>query len=717
VNKPKLQYYWIVALISIGIIANFSLEFFTRQSIRDYMLMHDKIIELISFEAQLSQLKNDITLVQSRIRGLVITGDHDFVTDVDKDIEGIEIDLRKISHSLGKQKDPVTKNLIDSLNVLVQKKVQLNYHILEAYNSEGKEAAEKIIKTKIGITLRNKIYKTIDSLSWRISYQNNNALVRSLIISSKKQGEQTILLDTWVPIIISILFLLFGSIILAYLKRNNRLIDQLESTRKMEAMASVVKNQFIANMNHELRTPLNSVIGYTHLMQKTDLSNEQAKFLRAIQSSSEMLLQIINKVLDFSKLEAGILYVEKINFSLRELISLSEESFKDVFEKKQILLSIEIDDAIPEHLTGDVLKVRQVIYNILTNAYKFTEEGSVKVTVQLKKTESKLVWIEFTFKDTGIGIEEKHLKHIFERFYQVEQGLDRKFDGTGLGLAIVQQLVTALKGRITVTSKVGEGTTFVVTIPFDESRNSESLEEPSIKIPSEQSKKVLIVDDNELNRSLVAHVLHTWNYTTVEATSGKDALKMLLSENFDLILLDIQMPQMDGYVTAYKIRNELHLPIPIIALTAHSSKEETEKCIKAGMNDHVSKPFNEIELFGVISRVLRNKEQNIINRSYLKEISGGDMEFEKKVTRQFINHLPPQLIKLRKNLLENEIVTLNITLHELKSNLSVFALHETLAKPLEKLSSFPEKTSKEEAIQSLKTIEDTCTNAIKILRD
>jgi PAS domain S-box-containing protein len=399
------------------------------------------------------------------------------------------------------------------------------------------------------------------------------------------------------------------------LKEATDAVAELMKARKELEELMKVKEQFLANMSHEIRTPMNAIVGFTSLLLKTDLTPEQHQYINAVKTSGENLLVIINDILDFSKIQSGKLAFEKIEFRLSQVFSTFTELMLPKSIEKNIQLLTKIDKKIPDHLIGDPTRLSQIFLNLLGNAIKFTEMGEVKVTADLISEKDDTVNIQFQVIDSGIGIPEDKLSSVFEGFTQASNETTRKYGGTGLGLTIVKQLVELQGGKISVESEVGMGSVFTFNVVFKKDLNP-SAEKKAVKesepvITAELS--ILLVEDNTLNQILAKKVLTDWNWKVDVADNGLIAIDKLQKNNYDVVLMDIQMPEMDGYETTRRVRKTFDEPkcnIPIIAMTAHALAGEAEKCINVGMDDYISKPFDK--------KVLYSKILSVINKNYVQ---------------------------------------------------------------------------------------------------
>jgi PAS domain S-box-containing protein len=384
------------------------------------------------------------------------------------------------------------------------------------------------------------------------------------------------------------------------LLKGNKALTQLMVAKKQLEESMKVKEQFLANMSHEIRTPMNAIVGFTDLLLKTDCSADQRQYIEAIKTSGGNLLVIINDILDFSKIQSGKISFEQIELRLSSVVGGLKEMLFHKSSEKNIDMKMLIDERIPEVLIGDPTRLNQILLNLMGNAIKFTEKGGVSLRVSLVSELDNLVKLKFEISDTGIGIPAEKLSYIFEGFTQATNETTRKYGGTGLGLTIVKQLVELQGGTIDVRSTVGEGSTFTFTMQlkkcFDQEnkRLTPSLEEPEIAERVEDLR-ILLVEDNYLNQVLAKKVMSDWKWEVDIAETGIQAIEKVKATDYDVILMDIQLPEMDGYEATRYIREKLEAAkacVPVIAMTAHAITGEMEKCFAAGMNDYISKPFD-----------------------------------------------------------------------------------------------------------------------------
>jgi PAS domain S-box-containing protein len=478
-------------------------------------------------------------------------------------------------------------------------------------------------------------------------------------------------------------------------ERSRQQQELIDARKKAEA-AEKQQEQFLATMSHEIRTPINGIIGMAHLLSSTTLNSEQQDFLQAIFESSDTLLALVNDILDFSKIKSGMLAIEKTIFSASDVMQTIQHAFSYRLSEKRLAFNIHIDPSVPDMLEGDPYRLKQIFSNLVGNAAKFTEKGYVNIDVHLKEKVADTASIEFVVEDSGIGISPEKIDKIFDSFTQAGSDISRKFGGSGLGLAITKQLIELQGGTISVSSTLGKGTSFSFIIPYHFKENQQDL---SLGLqPVDFSKEfypvnVLVAEDNLINQKVILYTLQKTGATVTITGNGKEAVEKLKGkEKFDLLLLDMQMPEMDGYETARYVREILHLDIPIIAMTATVLKGEKEKCLQMGMNGYISKPFSPRELFNQINMHLNENpsgkispnspgEEKFYDLGYLLQLE--DDGYLLEVLTLFLDTTPVTLKEINTNILAKGWEKVYQQAHRLKSGLGMMqaqALLEVITK-------------------------------------
>lgn len=387
-----------------------------------------------------------------------------------------------------------------------------------------------------------------------------------------------------------------------------KLEQELKKAKLIAEDARQSEKQFLANMSHEIRTPLNAIIGMTHLLFDTRPTKQQSEYLDILKSSADFLLILISDLLDMAKIEAGKVEVQNHPFDLVGLLRTTQRLFQIKIEGRPVEVNLMIDGQITGHYVGDDLLLNQILLNLIGNAEKFTEKGSIDITVKQKKQDDEFDWIEFRIEDTGGGIPEDKIEMIFQKFKQINSH-GHKHKGTGLGLAITKQLVEIQKGTILVNSQEGFGSTFTFTLPYKKSETKvmPTIHEIHIAPKNLKGSWVLVAEDNIMNQKYISSLLNKWEINFVLASDGKIAVEQAQKQLFDIIMMDIQMPTMDGYQASITIRNTtcLNQNTPIIALTASAMLDQKSIAISAGMNDFVTKPFAPNNLLSILQRYIR----------------------------------------------------------------------------------------------------------------
>ena len=475
--------------------------------------------------------------------------------------------------------------------------------------------------------------------------------------------------------------------------------EQLVHAKQDAENSLKIKEEFISNMSHEIRTPMNALIGFTDLLLETTLSPEQREHLVTIKNSEKLLLTLINDILDLAKLESGKIYLENVPFNIHDTLNEVVKLLQVSATEKKIALELFINSKVPQIIIGDTTRIQQIMLNTVGNAIKFTEKGEVSIYVKSIITQHKEATITFEIKDTGIGIPKNKLDTIFDSFEQASSSTTRLYGGTGLGLSIVRKLVDTMNGEISVESEVGVGSTFKIKIPFKlVDASSVSLAQIMPQIKKEElpplNLKVLLVEDNKTNQLLANTRLTRWGCEVEIANHGQEAIDLLEKNYFDVILMDIQMPIMNGFEATTSIRSSENLnynQIPIIAMTAHASHKEAERAIKRGMNDYIFKPFDADILHKKILKhtiktnlIQENSEINIsvddklLNLKFLQEETFNDIEIIETILNSFLEDFEDYINTCEKEIeLQNWDKVYALT-HKIKPSISMLSINKLI---------------------------------------
>jgi signal transduction histidine kinase/DNA-binding response OmpR family regulator len=691
---------------------------------------NESLIREFQIIGETQKLETDMLFIESHIYRTVFNKDSSFVEDIKNNEKNVRAVLAKLRPLVLTDS---TRKLVQELDSLITIKLDLGHIILDTLFSKGQSAAIATYISRKKTYVMGDIVHAIDLLN-----KPRQQYLTKLAIDANKSGKRA---REW-GLILAITAVLASIFTFGYItkriKRQQQLYEQLNESEKKVREAGIVKENFMANMSHEIRTPMNAILGFTNLLQKEQLNEKSMEFVRSIQHSGESLLEIINDILDFSKIEAGMMRIESNPFSLRELLDSVKTMFATKIQPKDLSLTVNIEYSVPDLLIGDAIRLTQILVNLVNNAIKFTNSGGIEINVTTAKKTEDSIEISFSVKDTGIGIASHKMDAIFERFQQADEDTTRKYGGTGLGLSIVKQLVELQNGSIHVSSVLNKGTEFVFSIPYAIPKEITVHEDQKIfsknKIEiTNRHVRILVAEDNAMNQNLMRHLLTYWNLDFDIVNNGKEAIEALQQNDYGLILMDIQMPLLDGYTTTLKIRNELGMNIPIIAMTAHAMAGEKEKCLSYGMNEYISKPIRENELFELINKILRfdgkteikNKKENIpvlngelLNLDYLKEVSGGNSEFEKTMIEQFLKQAPGELESMKEAFNKNNYPELAHIAHNFKTSVSFLGLTNNLNYYLDYIESNAGiENVNEEIGAKIMTIDSICQRAFREAKD
>lgn len=709
-RRPDYRFL-VLWLFLFGIIIIVFLQVMSGYSIRRLIGGNKSLLNELQLQNNLRKIEADIISIESDIRGAVITNNEIYLNGIEARTRSIELEFNKLSASLSF----LSPQEIDQLKQLIHRKHEFSKNIISEFHTNGKDAAESIINTNRGKSIRDSIVQIITQLEHKRQIQ-----LRGIVGSIETTGRNARLWGLIITVMALVALVTAFWFITNQGRQQQKMITALNLSEKRSKDVAHMKEQFIANMSHEIRTPMNSILGFTSLLRRTELNSTQRDYVQNIHSSGENLLMLVNDILDLSKLEAGMMHLEETRFSLRSMVSSVGAMFIEKIREKGLQFNINVDKEVPDILCGDAVRLTQIFVNLISNAVKFTDEGSVSIHVALQEMTAKYARTRISVSDTGIGIPYEKQKAIFERFQQAEAAITRRFGGTGLGLSIVKQLVEIQNGKIDLESHPGKGSVFSIELGFklpDLAKiYNEALAVQEEQVPL-QKIRVLIAEDNLMNQQLVKHLMKSWSIDHRVVNNGAEAVEALKTEGYSIVLMDIQMPEMDGYTATSVIRNELRLDVPIIAMTAHAMVGEKEKCLQLGMNDYVSKPVKETVLYNIIARNAQHVSDPAtsfkhIRLAYLQELSGNDKEFQREILKQFLVQVPEELFLLEQSINERNFDVVRRTAHSMKSTVGYAGLADALHPVLDRMEYDATKNNAEDFERQFMLVKEKCNHSM-----
>lgn len=567
-----------------------------------------------------------------------------------------------------------TRGFLEKLNTYIVRQVNLSFQILESGSVQT--VRQPLVDSLRRMQLGDSIYTNCLEVQKLLEKDLQDTLIRNTAQANKLSLYNRVLA---VAAILAILVM--TTIIVRRHARQLQLISDLKEAEKAAQRSTEAKDQFLANMSHELRTPLNALVGFGQLLSQTELNDKQQQYVSIITSSSYNLLNIVNDVLDLSKIEAGKMRIDRKVFDLRDILEDIHLMFSAALTEKDLQYTLDIDQKIPRYLKSDPERLKQILINLIGNAIKFTSQGAVYLGVSIvwDNTDSNKVKIAFSVRDTGAGIPADKIESIFQRFEQLEHATTRQHGGTGLGLTIVKNLVSMLGGNISVHSDLGIGSVFTFTTLFEKVSDEETAKNngPASTTYIDLSPfSILAVEDNRTNQLLLDHLMRKYHASVEFTANGEEALIALSKNKYDLILMDIQMPVMDGYVAADQIRRERKLTIPMIAMTAYVSKEEQAKCMEAGFNAYIGKPIEENKLVEAVLSLLPEagrppqQEQEDSTYDYLLQLIAGDRDMALEIISEMQQQWKKDRAGLETAAKKGDSETVRSLLHSMRSTFS-----------------------------------------------
>ena len=688
-EAPKQPFISVSVFAILLIIALLYLQLRSDKSIG--VMQTDNKLSIIAFNANdsLQQIITDINSIEGSLRKNIVENNAEKISKIKDTISILKKHVENVKLISASESNKVFH---DSLASYISQKEVL-YNTIFSKPGDA-QIANSTLSSPANKLLSNSIYVAAENIQIKLDNDLHNSLQENAKGAAQIQKFSRIL-----TISALIAILLLATLIIRHLFKNANLIMALETEKQKTIQAAKIKEQFLANMSHEIRTPINAITGFTNLLGKTTLDSQQNEFVYLIKTASVNLHSVINDILDISKLEAGMTQISNTTFNLKDFLADIELLFSHQSKQKNIKLISNIGADLPNVVIGDSEKLNQILLNLLSNALKFTpEQGTITITASLLDKNETKCNVNFSIKDSGIGIPQNKLKSIFERFEQADSETTRNYGGTGLGLAIVKKLVTIQGGDIVLESEEGKGSDFKVTIPFElATLSAEELKvkkdemKTSTNITFKATIKILAAEDNQMNQLLLNYLFKQWNLDLTIAKNGSEALDYLKVNKYDLIFLDVQMPVMDGYTAVRKLRAELQLNTPVIAMTAHAMPGEKEKCIALGMNDYLPKPLIEEDLIAMLKKYLpdsliegENKTEqktettSFINIADLKATFDNNSVFIKELFGQFSIQFPDEVNNFRAAYDAKDYTKLKSVAHSLKTTVTVLNKQSSL---------------------------------------
>ena len=720
-NKRFMLYLLVIFITTIILIV--FLQYNSNSNIEKLIKGNEALITEFRILGETQKLESDMLYIETHIYRTVISNDSGYIPGIRNREEDAKARLLKLDSLLLTDS---TAGLVRQLDSLVEEKLKFGNSLLDTLFTQGQPSVRKIFQSVKERYIMGQIITVIDQLSKpRQNYLTKLAIDANESGRSARKWEIILGITAMVTCIFTFWY------ITSRIRQQQQLFDQLNRSEKKAREAGIMKENFTANMSHEIRTPMNAILGFTNLLQKENLNERSIEFVNSIQNSGESLLAIINDILDFSKIEAGMMRIESTPFGLRELLHSIETMFASRILLKNLQLTVNVDNQIPGVLNGDAVRLTQILVNLVNNSIKFTNKGDIRISVKADARVEDKINISFSVKDTGIGIPPEKIDTIFERFQQAFEDSTRKYGGTGLGLSIVKQLVELQNGTIRVSSTQNVGTEFIFTIPYTVARELTAVVDQNTAVNDEilldeNNTRILVAEDNVMNQSLMRHLLADRHLEFDIVNNGQEAIEQLRQKRYSLVLMDIQMPRMDGYSATMKIRNELKSSIPIVAMTAHAMAGEREKCMANGMNEYISKPIREHELFKIINAVLNTKrgliaaDDNIssndgktLDLGYLKELSGGNAAFEVSMLEQFLQQVPLELKAMQEAFIREDYAMATQIAHNMKTSVSFAGLTTKLDSSLDYIEIFAGKQNDKEVHEKIEFVNKICKQAFR----
>ncbi len=700
---------WVLITLIIGLVLTSGIHFLSQKSIQESSMFEFQLERSIILENGLKNIEKHLISLDNRLQMLILTGGNNNIQDLDKFRKEIYAELGSI-----KSKVEESDSSYWELDNAVQQKIEFNSLILSNYKNGDASSL-------VSMFHQNNVISSNFRDAYDQFYRDHDLDFTNNFESMLRQRSKILYINN-IAYFLGFSFLVFALItLLRSIKKRMILEENLILSKEQVVHNANIKEQFLANMSHEIRTPLQSIIGFTNRIGKEKLTEIQSDYVQSIELASESLLRIVNDILDASKIESGMMRIEEVPFSLPGLLHSVDSMFQPKVANKDIYLKLHPGNDLPEFLLGDPIRLTQVLINLIANAIKFTEHGGIDVYPVIKDRHDQNFTLQITIKDSGVGIPESKLPHIFDRFEQADPKVTRIYGGSGLGLYIVKELVNLQDGRIKVKSTAGQGSQFVIEIPYKITTDIQGMPKPSRELVlmkyNFEDIKVLVAEDNLMNQRIVGMLLSDEGIEFDMAENGKVAIQLLENNSYDIILMDIQMPEMDGYSTTEYIRDNMHITTPIVAMTAHAFAGEREKALNAGMNDYISKPIKEDNLLNLIAELApsnkkivqssqdpapifrrtkassKSPDELFIDYNYLFSSSHGKRKYLDKMLNLFIDQAPKEVFAMGNCLKQGDNKKIAEIAHSLKSTVGYVGLQSNFQPILEAI----EEQAKENA--------------------
>ncbi len=703
-EKPKLTAILslsagLIIFVLISIISNFYFKSFNASNLKaERYYQAIKCLDDINF---------NLSNVEGNERGFILSGSEKFIANIEAQDAIIDFNLERIAHLLDDQADLA---IFSKQKAVIREKQKYVLDIIVIYRTQGMNSASNQFKTLQGFELMNSV------VAIGMTLQNSLSKKIAMQYTEARRFETNIKVwDIFAIIIVALIISMSIRSIFNELDKRHAMNVELQMARDKADATREFKQQFLANMSHEVRTPVHTISGFADLLIQTPLETNQKEFINSIQQSSRNLLAIVNDVLDYSKIDAGMLHISKTAFSLVALINTITKSFSEQIRQGQNTFNLDIDPALPKSVLGDPGRLSQILVNLIGNAVKFTKGGMITLTVKQFVLANNQVQINFAVIDSGIGISAKKLVTIFERFQQADATTSNIYGGTGLGLPIVKQLVELQGGHISVYSIPNIGSEFSFDLTYEIA--NDELEIKAVTANPDPARlqfkaKVLLAEDNELNQKLANAILENMGFEVSLACDGQQAIDMLGQDKFDLALLDIQMPKRSGYEVSQYIRNELHLNIPIIAITSGNMVEEQLKTKAVGMNACLSKPLDlstlslilkdhlksSLEVDAGESLILKTSDRGLVDLKYLYDNAKANHSFVLELIATFKTYNQKDLNVLEQAIAAKDSKQIKYLAHKMHSALQYMSVQVETEAMVRHIENFELSTSNHDVL-------------------